>query len=315
MIELGGRGRLIALAMMATFVAGLGEGSRAEARGPSSDEPAAICEFGDSRGPHCYLGEMTFCRGVKRSVLFPSLIECGDSRRSCYPKECRPSFVTEKGKVVVFAYDRFSELSAELVTGQSEKGYAALYTRDGLNLIRSATGFWGCTGLRMIDDHRIECSGEKPGLFKIADLKAFRARQIPVKTLIAHSRMDVCAASRDQGEGLLQFWANRFRIGANKYAIHLVRLDSGARACQFQTMSGPKCYRLFVDAEGVVCRSHEGETRLLRKDLSLEVREKNFREWREEASQETLTGLEIENLSDQGLIDVTDRDGLLKSRE
>lgn len=315
MIDSGWRRRAFALGLLAGTLAGIAGLARAETRAPALDEPAAVCEFGDSRGPHCYLGEMTFCRGVKRSTMFPSLIECGDSRRSCYPKECRPSFVTEKGKVVVFAFDKFQDIGGDLVVGQSEKGNAALYTREGLNLIRSGTYFWGCTSLRRVDEDSIECAGPKPGLFKIADLKAFRERRIPLKTLIAHSRLDVCAASRDQGEGLLQFWANRFRIGAYKYAIHLVRLESGARACQFQKMSGPKCYRLLVDAEGVLCRSLDGESRILQKDLSLDLRVKNFREWREDSSQETLTGQEIENLTDQGLIEITDRDGLLKSRE
>ncbi|MBX3018842.1 MAG: hypothetical protein KF767_13210 [Bdellovibrionaceae bacterium] len=278
-----------------------------------AQEPAAVCEFGESRGPHCYLGEMTFCRGVKRSALFPSLIECGDSRRSCSPRECKPSFVSEKGKVVVFDYDKFTEISAELVVGQSAKGYAALYTREGQNLIRSATHFWKCTGLKLLDDQTLECSGDRPGHFKIEDLKAFRQNSFAVKDIVRHSQLDVCAASRDQGEGLLQFWSNRFWIGENKYAIHLDRLDSGVRVCRFQKMSGPACFRLLVDEKGVICRHQGGETRVLEKDLSLDVRTTNFRSWRD-GDKATYSGLEIEETEDQGLFHVVDRDGLLKLR-
>lgn len=278
------------------------------------DEAPAVCEFGESRGPHCYLGDMTFCRGVKRSTLFPSLIECGDSRRHCGRRDCRPSFVNERGKVVVFDYEGFTELNADLVVGQSEKGFAALYTREGVNLIRSATRFWSCTGLKLLDERTVECAGERPGVFKLEDLKAFRAGSVPVKELVRHSRLDVCAASRDQGEGLLQFWANRFRIGDVKYAIHLVRLESGARACQFQRMSGPKCFRLFVDEKGVLCRHADGETRVLEKELSLEVRTNNFRDWRGDADRAAYTALEVEEAEDRGFIEVVDRDGLLRLR-
>lgn len=278
-----------------------------------AQEPSAVCEFGDSRGPHCYMGEMTFCRGVKRSTLFPSLIECGDSRRFCSPRECKPSFVDEKGKVVVYDYDKFTELGEDLVVGQSAKGFAALYTRSGVNLIRSGTHLWRCTGLKMIDDQSVECVGERPGIFKVSDLKAFRESTLAVKDVVRHSALDVCAASREEGEGLLQFWANRFRIGEIKYAIHLKRLESGARVCQFQVASGPECYRLLVDEKGVLCRHHGGETRVLEKELSLEMRTNNFRSW-SDRDKTVYSAKDIEDAEDQGLILVTDRDGLIRSR-
>lgn len=278
------------------------------------------CEFGEIRGANCYMGDATFCKMTKAATLFPGLVECTDPFETyCGKGECYPSFVDQEGKVKVYAYHKFTEIGPDLVVGKSPKGFAALYTRQGENLIPSNTHFWGCQEISLIDDTTVSCSREnKPTAnYKIADLKNFRSAKFQMQDVVKHSLLDVCQASQSQGEGFLQFWSNRFRIGQSKYAVHLVRLENGGRVCQFQTMSAPKCWRLLVDDKGVVCRNQDGDQRILEKATSVEVRASNFREWLVAAGADDkveFTAAEIEAMEDRGRIEVIDRELLFGLR-
>jgi hypothetical protein len=279
------------------------------------------CEFGEIRGANCYMGDATFCKRTKASTLFPGLVECTDPLETyCRAGECYPRFVDQEGKVKVYAYHKFTEISADLVVGKSPQGFSALYTRQGENLIPSTTHFWGCEKISLIDDSMVSCSRDnKPTEnLKIADLKNFRSAKFQIQDLVKNSILDVCQASQSQGEGFLQFWSNRFRIGQSKYAVHLVRLEDGGRVCQFQTMSAPKCWRLLVDEKGVVCRNQDGDQRILEKATSVEVRASNFREWlvaTDAVDKIEFTAAEIEVMEDRGRLEVIDRAALLGLRD
>lgn len=276
----------------------------------------AVCEFGESRGRRCYLGEQTFCSGVKLSKLFPGYIECGADPKYCYDT-CSPAIVEQGGKIRIHSTARLKSIGNGLVVAKTVKGTSSLYDSKADVLIRSGTYFWGCRDISLVDDQTVLCVREKGAeeILNVSDLRAFRKQIYEWSDVVARSHLDLCAVTSVQGQGPFQFWANRFRVGHVKYPIHVVNEPNNVKYCQFQTMSGPKCTRILVDEKGVVCRNKNGDQRILNLELSLGMRTANFRDWLKLGESSKATSFAIEELEDDAIIQVVDRQGLLKLRK
>lgn len=278
-------------------------------------EPGKFCAFGEARGEYCYMGEMMFCTDVRASTLFPGLVECFDAKaRACVrEKKCAPRIVDTQGKIKVHAYEEFIEISPDLVVAKDENSFAALYDRRGENLIPSYSAFWGCNEIGLNTEGQILCvRKEGTDVLNLDGLKSLRRRSLKMNTLMELSQMDVCAVARREGQGLFQFWSNRYRVGKSKYAVHVIESESGRRRCRLaQQPEGSDCQRLLVDAQGILCNRQEKNERIVEMKLTGAERSLNFRDWKS-MREEILDMSTVEKLSDEGQLLVTDRAGLFR---